>query len=360
MFAQTKLASAIAVAVGASALTISTAQAGGVFFHNLPGSPTVASIVSVMNTSQANYNATGGVAQPGQAPNLHYRFYYKEITGAPADDNALPCVEYNEYLPTSYNDIQTIDLTGYFGEVVGGVNTGVMFNDPSVNNRWQTGQSYAMGANVVPFRAYLIVENADSGSNFSIAGEAFIFEYGAGATWGYQAYMNGGFENADYSRFGSANPSTVAIMPPAEVSTSFMINAVDVDMTPLFEFDKEVTVSYGDVSNPIGIYDRDERPISGAIEQTIVCVGRVNAQDLLPAASQARLADGGWANLYNRRYERNDLGQKTATTQEAGVIVKLEYNLGATLDGQPVSGTFNNGLLLRPSAADNTQPGGGG
>jgi hypothetical protein len=360
MFAQTKLASAIAVAVGASALTISAAQADAVFFHNLPGSPTVASIVSVMNTSMDNYNANGGSAQPGQAPNLHYRFYYKEITGVAADDNALPCTEYNEYLPTSYNDIQTIDLTGYFGEIVGGVQTGVMFNDPSVNNRWQTGQSYAMGANVVPFRGYLIVENnASSDSQFSMAGEAFIFEYGVGATWGYQAYMQDG-NSANYLRFGSNNPSTIAIMPPAEVSTSFMVNAVDEDMLPLFEFDEEVTISYGDVSNPIGIYDRDERPISGAVEQTVVCVGRVNAQDLLPTASQARLVDGGWANLYNRRYERDAAGIKTATTQEAGVIVKLEYNIGATLDGQAVSGVFNNGLLLRPNDADNTQPGGGG
>lgn len=354
MFAQTKLASAIAVAVGASALTISAAQADAVFFHNLPGSPTVTSIVSVMNTSMDNFNANGGSAGPGQAANLHYRFYYKEITGVQATDNKLPCVEFNEYLPTSYNDIQTIDLTGYFGEIVDGVNTGVMFNDPSVNNRWKTGQSYAMGANVVPFRGYLIVENdAAEDSSFSMAGEAFILEYGVGATWGYQAYMQDG-NSQDYLRFGSNNPSTIAIMPPSEVSTSFLVNAVDEDMLRLFEFDEEVTISYGDTSNPIGIYDRDERPISGATEQTIVCVGRVNAEDLLPTASQVRLADGGWANLYNRRYERIQ-GQPT-TTQEAGVIVKLEYNTGATLDGQPVPGVFNNALLLRPDGADNTQP----
>jgi hypothetical protein len=302
MFTKTKLASAVALAVGTSGLVISAAHADAVFFHNLAGSPTVASIVTVMNTSAFNYTASGEAADEGEGTTLHYKFFYKQISGVQEEDNLLPCVEFNEYLPTSQYDVQTIDLSGYFGEVIDGLNTGVMFNDPSVNNDWQTGQSYAMGASVIPFRGFLIVENNDPAGG-TIAGESFVFEYGVGATWGYQAYMKDGINQQDYLEFATANPSIVSIMPIDEISTSFLITSVDEEQTVFGTFDEETTISYGDEDNRIGIYDRDERPISGAEEQTVVCVGRINAEDLLPTASQNRLADGGWANLYNRRYE---------------------------------------------------------
>jgi hypothetical protein len=51
MLTKTKLVSAVALAVGTSGLVISAAHADAVFFHNLAGSPTVASIITVMNTS---------------------------------------------------------------------------------------------------------------------------------------------------------------------------------------------------------------------------------------------------------------------------------------------------------------------
>jgi hypothetical protein len=357
MFTKTKLASAVALAVGTSGLVISAAHADAVFFHNLVGSPTVASIITVMNTSALNFNSIGLPVEPGQAGNLHYQFYYKQPTGDPDEDvNALPCVEFNEYLPTSQNDVQTIDITGYFGEEVDGVSTGVMFNDPSINNDWKTGQSYAMGEAVVPFRGFLIVENNDPEGG-SIAGESFVMEYGVGATWGYHAYMKAGVGDYNYLEFATGSPSIVSIMPIYEISTSYLITSVDEEMNQFFEFDEETTIAYGDpFADPgdparIGIYDRDERPISGASEQTVVCIGSIAAQDLLPTASQNRLEDGGWARLYNYRYERDDAGIKTATTKDAGVIVKLEFNIGDTVDGQPVAGTFNNALLLRPSSS---------
>ncbi|ESQ13835.1 MAG TPA: hypothetical protein DDY14_17625 [Chromatiaceae bacterium] len=359
MLTKTKLVSAVALAVGTSGLVISAAHADAVFFHNLAGSPTVASIITVMNTSANNFDPLGApiVQGAGDDGNLHYRFYYKQPSTDPElDTNLLPCQEFNEFLPTSRNDVQTIDLSGYFGEEVGGINTGVMFNDPSVNNRWKTGQTYAMGAAVVPYRGYLIVENADvADGTFSIAGESFVMEYGVGATWGYHSYMIDGDDStpnyADYLPFASASPSIVSIMPIDDIRTSFLITVVDEDQLPFGEFDEETTISYGNADNPIGIWDRDERPISGAQEQTVVCIGSIVAQDLLPTASQNRLADGGWANLYNYREERDRNGNvfnPPVITEPSGVIVKLEFNLGDTIDGQPVSGTFNNALLLRP------------
>ena len=75
MFTKTKLASAVALAVGTSGLVISAAHADAVFFHNLAGSPTVASIVTVMNTSAFNYTASGEAADEGEGTTLHYKFF---------------------------------------------------------------------------------------------------------------------------------------------------------------------------------------------------------------------------------------------------------------------------------------------
>ncbi|MGQ9831139.1 MAG: hypothetical protein ACUVQI_05915, partial [Thermochromatium sp.] len=144
MFAKNTLASAVAAAIGVSAVGVT--QADTLFFPYVALSDTVTTIVSVINRTDNNWDQSGN---PGTT-HLHYRLYYKNI--AKGEDLLKNCEEYEEYLPTSRFDIQTIDLGGVFGDST----AGVLFNDPSINNKWkQSGRDYALGRNVKPARGYL-------------------------------------------------------------------------------------------------------------------------------------------------------------------------------------------------------------
>ncbi|QGU33809.1 hypothetical protein [Thermochromatium tepidum] len=382
MFAKNTLASAVAAAIGVSAVGV--AQADTVFFPYAALSPTVTTIVSVINTTDDNWNQSGAYA----ATHLHYRFYYKNI--AAGEGLLNNCEEYNEYLPTSRNDIQTIDLGGVFGS-----NTaGVLFNDPSVNNRWQqSGRDYALGRNVQPARGYLTVDNSDGtivdldgDDGETLAGEAFVFEFGSGAAWGYQAYSS---DDADFRFAASQSPSPVALMPFNEITTAFFVTPVSIDQTPDFANDYRARIEF--VTTARGdLYDRDENLISGTVPQDVVCVGRINASSLLSDGTAARLVNGGWGQLWNYRLVFDAAAQKwvrasfelggvvldhnynptTATFNPTGssdsanlpkalnnvrenatpgaVVIKLEYNTSGTFNGEAVGGTYNNAILFTP------------
>lgn len=389
MFAKNTLASAVAAAIGVSAVGV--AQADTVFFPYAALSPTVTTVVSVINTSDANWTQDG---QPGGA-NLHYRFYYKDVSAGEGLLN--PCEEYNEYLPTSRNDIQTIDLGGQFGSDT----AGVLFNDPSINNDWQSsGRDYAFGRNIWPARGYLTVDNNDPADvNVTLAGEAFAFEFGNGAAWGYQAHSS---VSNDFRGAASKSPSNIALMPFDEITTAFFVTPVSIDQHPDAQNNYRARIELVSSTNPAeqrgDLYDRDENLISGTLPQDVVCVGRVNATDLMSDATAARLVNGGWGRVWNYRmvfntntqqWERagfvNGSGQLLdnnyapvagATYNAMGssdsdnlasarnlsnalnlsrndatpgaVIIKLEYNLGGTFNDEAVGGTYNNGIMFSP------------
>jgi len=362
MFAKSTLASAVAAALGVSVVGI--AQADSVFFPQVVLSDTVTTIVSVVNTSLNNWDQSGRV----NTTHLHYRFYYK--SGEAASNQLAACEEYNEYLPTSQYDLQTIDLSAYLGADT----SGVLFNDPSINNPWQqSGRDYAFGRNVAPARGYLYIDNSDNDGLFGVdtlTGEAFVFEFGSGAAWGYQAYSYGNtpIDGADYTWAASASPSNVSIMPFTETTTAFFVTPVSQDQAPDFQNSYRarvelVTSSRGD------LYDRDENLVSGTVPQDVVCTARVNATDLLTDGTLARLQDGGWGSIWNYRvdyvggkwipadFADSSTGDSLVTTgvtkfdaDDGAVVIKLEYNSGATLNGEAVGGTFNNAIMLYPQA----------
>ncbi len=364
MFAKSTLASAVAAALGVSAVGI--AHADSVFFPQVVLSDTVTTIVSVVNTSAANWDNSGTPGAPGT--NLHYRFYYK--SGAAAGDQLATCEEYDEYLPTSQNDVQSIDLSGHFGSDT----AGVLFKDPSINNKWKaSGRDYALGRNVTPARGYLYVDNQGDPANDeeSLSGEAFVFEFGSGAAWGYEAYKRDGLPHtganggSDYSEFASESPANVSILPFDEITTAFFVTPVDFEQAPDFTNNYRarielVTTRRGD------LYDRDENLVSGTVVQDVVCVARINAVDLLTDGTLARLVDGGWGKLWNYRLVKSgsdfvpavfdtsvSSGLSAAPSKfdsDAGaVVIKLEYNLGGTFNEEKVGGTYNNAILIAPN-----------
>lgn len=335
MLQQKKLAIAVSMAIGASMAAMSTAQAyETLFFPHIVKSPTVSTVVSVINTAN-----DAGVTQ------LHYSLFYKDITEGNFATLTDPCEEYNLPLPTSAKDIQTFDISGYFGQADGDL--GVLFNDPSIKNNWRkANENFALAMNTYDgARGFLLVDDGDAirQPSTGLAGEAFVFEYNEGAAWGYQAWSNGGAavppagesvnsaEAFDYA--GAATPfanNFVPVLPLDEFATAFMV-------TPLaaraltgagqFSGNLRATLQLRGLAPTADLYDRDEVPVSGRIPVPVTCVGRVDIQNLLPVASEARLVNGGWGSL-----------QLTGSA----VVYKLEYNLGNIFNGDDIGGLYNN------------------
>jgi hypothetical protein len=360
------IAAAVALGLGASIGGISAANAAAAFWPYIALGTQVTTVVSVMNTSDQNYTPTGGTIN---GKNLHYRMYYKQLTGT--NDNEKSCQEVNTYLPTSYYDIQTIDLTAHFGALT----KGVLFNDPSVNNNWKaSGKDYALGRTLAPARAYLVVNNADSSAG-SVTGEAFIFDYGTGAVWGYQASTSDDVDGSAFDFFATVgtampNPTTVTLMPFAETTTAFFVTplanttlgtaaAETAGMVPFGSNSYESTVAFY-TDGAFAIYDRDENLVSGSIPVQVRCVGRVEAAELLTPGVLPLVPDGGFGELVTQRtnylsplFPNNPVGFDPANADADGesAVEKLEYNAGATFDGLGVPGTFNNGFrLLEPAS----------
>jgi hypothetical protein len=363
-----KLASAVAIAVGTSVVALSTAQAGTVLFPQIAVSPSVTTIITVMN-------AGDGYERPVDSDNetLHYRYYWKpwlDKTYNADDPNTLQtenrCIERNRYLPTSKNDVQTFDI----GNVAfGSAGRGVMFLDESVNNDWDKNPvDYSLGAEATltggmgAHRAFLLVDN-DSTALWGpdLAGEAILIDVSAGATWGYQAFQNQDSADFDFDDYASFQYSLVPYMPTDEVTTRFLVTVLDgaygdeMDSAPGSTYRNTAHIGIRVVDGLIGdedtetvpgVYDRDENFNSGGIDRPVTCVGAWDMQDLYPDAAFTT-PGGGWTNVTNYYVDYDVNGVDVDTDDQTAAIFKVEY--GTSIDGVPVGGVFNNGLYLHPA-----------
>ncbi|MBK8535947.1 MAG: hypothetical protein IPL59_12970 [Candidatus Competibacteraceae bacterium] len=121
-FRMNKVAVAVAATLGITVAGIGTAQADEVLFPYIVTSSTVTTLVSTMNTVDARPTN----AAPSK---LHYRYWYKN--GASAENNAAPCSEVDRPLPSSANDIVTIDVSDQITAIKG--NLGIVFEDVKVS-----------------------------------------------------------------------------------------------------------------------------------------------------------------------------------------------------------------------------------
>ncbi len=346
------IATAAAFAMGAAG----QAQSSDLLFPYVVVSETVTTIVSVINTGDIGENL---------AHRLHYRLWYKN--GPNAENNLARCEEVNLVLPTSYNDIQTIDL----GDRIDNYR-GVMFDDPSVNNNWQAAQfPYSLAGNLdLPVRGYLIVDdqivpNPQDSEEILLQGEAMIFEYGSGAAWGYQAgavYSDdegGDFRDRDPEdgvgvSFTDGAPATanVAIMPFDEVTTRFFVTPLVEDMRTGNNFfapgeEARARLTFG-AAGETAVFDRDENPISGNVNQEVVCVGAVDAGQMLSQGARNLFSPtGGWGplNVQGRIIEDGLFNVREDSVGAA--VIKLDFNDGSSSFAGASMGVFNNAFLLR-------------
>jgi hypothetical protein len=386
MFKKTKVASAVAAAIGTSLGSVGAAQAhwaSSIMFPTVVASPTITTVVSVINDGD-------GMEEKGSGDQvLHYSYWHKELQKdeSVADFNTKECAERNRYLPTSKFDIQTFDVSGKF---FGGSN-GVMFNDPSNDaDAKASWVFYNASDDNLAQRAVLFVDNY-KGQGFAkygdgqLAGEAVVFEVDLGAAWGYQAFANskrvkgGRGERPDghgeewlgnYAWAASGARSQVPFMPPAEVTTVFLVTPVAayphvyppfVPELPDNYFDQlesqgQLTASIktlGEDWFTSGVFDRDENFFSNNAKQDVQCVGGWNITDLFP---DSEANDGGWTHIatYNEFKVQNTENGVTGTDKSypAAIVFKVEYGDVTKLDGAnnrvEGGGLWNNGLYLHP------------
>lgn len=390
----TKIAFGVALAAGTMA-----AHADSIFFPYVVKGGSVTTVINVIDTGTAGnyYDASGNAGTGGNR--LHYTLVNK--AGAAALDNSATCGEVNYFLPSSPFDLQTIDLGAHFSAAA---DKGVLFNDPGVNNDWKPAVSGALtyalaqaaaAGNAV--RGYMVVDNVFQNTGATLAGEAFVFEFGGGAAWGYQAFSRAGENNGNPAlvsdgeftyggdAFAVSGARAVSFMPLAETTTRFFVTPVGrLDATSNHP---NTNPQYGGLttnvvmSTGLGVaYDRDENLVSGSVPATVTCVGAVDVGGLLSVGAAAVLRDGGWGNVnigstpvaYGTAFANSanfvwvNASGATVTDSAAAAsvveghtagtgkewvnqasVIKLEFNAAGVFNGQSTSGTYNNAFQLR-------------
>lgn len=375
-FKVTKIAAAVAAGLGVS--VVGTAQADEVLFPYVVVSNTVTTLVSTIN--YADPFTAARVSAPDK---LHYRYYYKN--GDSAEKNDAACTEVDERLPSSANDIVTFDV----GQRFATDNLGILFEDVKTSTNVKYGSKTFSLLNItLPVRAFLMVDNNDyrfgttlSDTADSVAGEAIVLEFQAGAAWGYAAYNAAGVYNAQNGRVnafdfsdnvetageviaGSAVP--VALAPFKKTGGEWITKFFVTPISRTVKNAAGAVVSYGNqaqsnlnarirlaVQDPGSaiqdvMFDRDELPVSGQVPQNVVCVGAVDATAMLSEGALNRVPSGGWSNVVVSAGT-----VASATTTNEAVVIKLEYNAASPVQldkadaTAPVNGIVNNAIWLR-------------
>lgn len=349
---------ALSLAVATIAAGTAAHAADVAMFPYVVNSATVTTLVSIvdLNTAAAQgYTAGGAVG----GERLHWRLNYKG--GANATNNAALCEEVNYYLPSSNNDIQTVDIGGNFGSAT----KGVLFSDASINNDWDANTTatinYMLGKTAGTQRGVLFVHNANAAAGQTLYGEAMVLDFSTGAAWGYQAQLNdngAANDNTAFSFVGAATnaagsaPDIVTFMPTTETTTRIFVTPVNTVVgSPMLDTNGASIASWDRLTARVGLvtgtgvaFDRDENLISGTTLNNVTCVGAVDVPSMMTAGAAAVLANGGWGTL---SIQTGTGAAASFTNVNTAIATKLEYNTTGTLNGQTVPGTFNNGFIMR-------------
>ena len=349
--------------------TVTAAQAADVaMFPYVVTSSTVTTIVSAIDTGTGatqRYNSAGVVGAGAGFNRNHWRLNFKADANAAV--NTAPCQEVNYFLPTSSNDIQTVDIGGAFGSAT----KGVLFNDPSINNNWNGATTatinFMLGkaAGAVQ-RGVLYVHNADNVAGQTVLGEAMILDFSTGAAWGYQAVLGDNGNANDNSVFNYTNAATnaptatvaapvgvLSFMPFAESTTRLFVTPV-YNGAPMLDTNGASINGWERANARVGLvtgtgvaFDRDENLVSGTSNKDVNCVGAVDAKDMMTSGAQNVLANGGWGRVAVDFGTIDPIFGVVAIPTNTAYLTKLEYNTTGKFNGQAIAGTFNNGFIMR-------------
>ena len=297
----------IASAVGAGlAATSGLAQAwyDGYAFALIP--------YVVKDTNRTTVVTLIGDGQPASAgAALHLQYWTKSTTAA----NTAACEPSSVTMTLTDSDIVTFDTSGILGYP--------LFGDTTNPAPLGTSISYAG-----PRHGYLFVENM-TGKDIKGAFwlELDLANGGAhgdnGSLWqtvDVDAQSSDDWAGGtvlmsyDGAPLGDEAFAPVNFWPSSVASTAFTVTPLGTDM--LTVENNQLTVQVLNNSRVQGAYDRNENGVDGTVPQTVRCVGRLTAAQLMPGvvANAAWVAQGGWGHFVN-------LGDNANTTNDRDAVV---------------------------------------
>lgn len=338
-------------------LPASLAKADALLFPYVVTSPTVASIISVVNKDNS-----GSL----------FLQYFPKLDLA---HNSECAIGTRMEVGSGDNDLVSFEVNG---KLIGPDPTAVggpLFNDPGGSVSY-AGSDFTMGLPGTITRAYLIVDdNDDDGEH--LYGEAIMLETHGGAAWGYVGYNaahDGLIGTFDASATGIVGANDVhgealdtdngtdsapfTLLPANEWNTLFFVTPLaDGQQRLCDDCSVTVEVSQSGGGGTDGMFDRDTNPLAGNSGVNVVCVSGVSIQDLLPASVEAVInTQGGYGFIDIDTGGGTTLQGTTTDTENAATVIKLEYNKVQFISPNALNsfnGTVNSAVWLRNR--DNSQ-----
>ena len=221
---------------------------------------------------------------------LHLQYWTKDTSAA----NTAACQPSSTFMGVTSNDIVTFDTAGILGFP--------LFGDTTNAAPLGTSISYAG-----PRHGYLLVDDANDDLVAGYWMELDLANGGAYGDAGLGSYDNTNLYNEIYGAhslyydyLGNFNYGTAVNFWPASVaSTAFTVTPLGTNM--LNSDNTSVVMQVFNTSPVQGAYDRNENGVDGTVPQTVRCVGRLTAAQLMPGvvANAAWAAQGGWGYLVN-------------------------------------------------------------
>jgi hypothetical protein len=267
----------------------------------------------------------GNGASVSSGATIHLQYYTKDLTAA----NTAACQPNSSTLTFTDNDIVTFDTGALLG-------AGPLFGDTTNNAPLGTSISYA-----APRHGYLLARGLQGGNDIFHSGFWMELDLANGGAHGDIGYVSNNDDNynagpgaaafagaaTDAERVAilsdSASPANalhvgdvfsptigtnggydniphaVPFWPTSTASTVFTVTPMGIAMDTSENNTSILQVLNS--NNVQGAYDRNENGIDGTVRQTVRCVGRLTASQLMPGvvANAAWAATGGWGWLAN-------------------------------------------------------------
>jgi len=251
-----------------------------------------------------------------QGAQVHLQYWTKSTT----DANTAACQPNSSTLTFTANDIVTFDSAGLLG-------AGPLFGDTTNLAPLGTSISYT-----APRHGYLVVDNdggrlyrgywleLDLANGGAHGDEAFLNSYGSTDDFSTQPINRALFAGLPFSSVGDGSPAVaVPFWPTSSASTVFTVTPLGTNMRAS---DNNSVVMQVLNSTPVqGAYDRNENGVDGTVPQTVRCVGRLTAAQLMPGvvANASWAATGGWGFLTNLGNGNTDFTEGSAVDLKAAV-----------------------------------------
>ena len=298
----------ISAAVGAS-LVLATGAANAAFSENY-GAMLFPYVVKDANRTTVITVISNSNSRLSSNQDLHIQYWTKSTTAA----NTAACEPSSSFMKITPNDIVSFDTAGLLGFPLFGDTTNAAPLGASI--------SYAG-----PRHGYLVVDdNADQ----LASGYWLELDFGNGGAIGGNGligYAENDFRNAFTNAFylgtdthGSLNNATPVVFWPASVaSTVFTVTPLGDSM--LTSDNTSVVMQVFNSNSVQGAYDRNENGVDGTVPQTVRCVGRLTAAQLMPGvvANASWAATGGWGFLTNLGNGNTDFTEGSAVDLKAAV-----------------------------------------